>query len=192
MLNLTQKLVLASQSPRRQQLLRDLGFDFEVRTKPIDEVFPTEMPTNQVAEFLATQKATAFLSELKDNELCITADTVVVLGNEILAKAANAEEAYKMIQSLSGNSHEVITGVCLMNKKQKISFSVSTKVHFRELSGEEISYYIDKFAPYDKAGAYGIQEWIGMIGINQIEGSYFNVMGLPTERLFRELKQFAQ
>lgn len=190
MFQINKKIVLASQSPRRQQLLADLGFDFDVRTKPVDEVFPDNLPSNQVAEYLAKLKATAFLSELKDDELCITADTVVVLKDEILGKVATAAAAQKMITSLSGNHHEVITGVCLTTKEEQIAFSVSTKVHFRELSGEEISYYIDKFAPYDKAGAYGIQEWIGMIGIDRIEGSYFNVMGLPTERLFRELKRF--
>lgn len=191
MLELEKKIVLASQSPRRQQLLQDLGFEFEIRTKAIDEIFPDELASSEVAEYLAKLKAKAFLHDLQEDELCITADTVVVLGNEILGKAETSQEARAMLEKLSGNAHAVITGVCLMTKEHAVSFSVSTNVHFRELSGEEISYYIDKFAPFDKAGAYGIQEWIGMIGIDHIEGSYFNVVGLPTERLFRELKKFA-
>jgi len=191
MLNLSKKLVLASQSPRRQQLLSSLGFIFEVRVKSIDEVFPDNLPSEEVAEYLAKLKANAFLSDLKADELCITADTVVVLNDQVLGKANDVKEAREMLQGLSGSEHQVITGVSLMTTDQSISFSVSTKVHFRELTDEEISYYIDKFAPFDKAGAYGIQEWIGMIGIDHIEGSYFNVMGLPTERLFRELQFFA-
>lgn len=190
MLRLNKNIVLASQSPRRQQLLRELGFEFTIRTKSIDEVFPDDMPSDKVAEYLAKLKAEAFLADLQANELCITADTVVVLNGQILGKPADAAEAREMLTNLSGNHHEVITGVCLATKEKVVAFSVSTKVHFRELSGEEISYYIDKFAPFDKAGAYGIQEWIGMIGIDHMDGSYFNVMGLPTERLFRELKKF--
>ncbi|MGB0523909.1 MAG: Maf family nucleotide pyrophosphatase [Flammeovirgaceae bacterium] len=190
MLKLAKKVILASQSPRRQQLLADLGVEFDIRTKPIDEVFPDEMPSHQVAEYLAKLKAQALLTDLQEDELCITADTVVVLKQEVLGKAQDVQMARNMLEQLSGNHHEVITGVYLSTLAHQVSFSVSTKVHFRELSGEEISYYIDKFAPFDKAGAYGIQEWIGMIGIDHIEGSYFNVMGLPTERLFRELKQF--
>lgn len=190
MLSIQKNIVLASQSPRRQQLLGDLGIEFEVKTKPIDEVFPDDLPASEVAEYLSRLKAEVFLPDLQENDLCITADTVVVLKGEVLGKAADVDEARTMLENLSGNHHEVITGVCLMTKTQQFSFSVSTKVHFRELNSEEISYYIDKFAPFDKAGAYGIQEWIGMIGIDHIEGSYFNVMGLPTERLFRELKQF--
>lgn len=183
------QLVLGSNSPRRQQLLRDLGFEFEVRTQATEEVYPATLPKREVAVYLAELKSKALLGTLADNELCITSDTTVVLGNRLLEKAGSKEEAKEMLERLSGQTHEVITGVCLQTTKWKESFQDSTKVHFRALDSNEISYYIDKFAPFDKAGAYGIQEWIGMIGVTGIEGSYFNVMGLPTELLFRKLMQ---
>ncbi|MFT5915731.1 MAG: septum formation protein [Flammeovirgaceae bacterium] len=190
MFPLSKKLILASKSPRRQQLLADLGFEFEVRLKEVDEIFPDHIPLQEVAEYLAKLKADAFSPTLKADECCITADTVVLSENRILGKAWDVNEATEMLESLSGKAHEVITGVCLVTPTETHSFSVSTKVHFRGLEATEIAYYIEQFKPFDKAGAYGIQEWIGMIGIESIEGSYFNVVGLPTERLFRELKRF--
>jgi septum formation protein len=190
MFPLSKKLILASKSPRRQQLLADLGFGFEIRLKEIDEIFPDHIPLQEVAEYLAKLKADAFSSTLKADECCITSDTVVLSENRIFGKAWDVAEATEMLKALSGKTHEVITGVCLITTTETHSFSVSTKVHFRVLEEAEIAYYIEKFKPFDKAGAYGIQEWIGMIGIESIEGSYFNVVGLPTERLFRELRRF--
>jgi septum formation protein len=183
------KIVLGSNSPRRRQLLADMGFEFEVRIAHSEELYPDSLPKAQVAAFLAKMKAEAIV--LAEGELCITADTTVVLDNALLEKPATAEEAEQMIQKLSGRSHEVITGVCLRTLHQQMVFSDTTQVIFRTLSPEEISYYVRKFAPLDKAGAYGIQEWIGMVGISRIEGSYFNVVGLPTEKLYEALKQFS-
>ena len=190
MFPLSKKLILASKSPRRQQLLADLGFEFEVRLKEVDEVFPEHIPLEKVAEYLAKLKAEAFAPTLKADECCITADTVVLSEGRIFGKPLDVAEATEMLQSLSGKSHKVITGVCLVTPTESHSFSVSTKVHFRTLEASEIAYYIEQFQPFDKAGAYGIQEWIGMVGIEKIEGSYFNVVGLPTEKLFLELKNF--
>ena len=183
------KILLASKSPRRQQLLKEMGFEFEIRTKDVDEVFPDDLPKKEVAEYLAKLKAKAFLPDLQANEICITADTVVLLNERIYGKAADKAEAMEMLTSLSGKTHEVITGVSIISIESQISFSDCTQVHFRILQKEEISHYIDKFAPFDKAGAYGIQEWIGMVGIDKIEGSYFNVVGLPTEKLFHHLRK---
>ena len=184
------KLILASKSPRRQQLLKDMGFEFEVRTKEVEEIFPDTLPPSQVATFLAELKASAFKEELQADELCITSDTVVLKDGRIYGKAKDTEEATEMIQSLSGTKHQVITGVCITSKDKSVSFSDTTEVFLRTLSEEEIQYYIKNFKPFDKAGAYGIQEWIGMVGIEKIEGSYFNVVGLPTEKLFHHLQQF--
>ncbi len=190
MFPLSKKLILASKSPRRQQLLADLGFEFEVRLKEVDEIFPDHIPLEDVAEYLAKLKAEAFSPTLEADECCITADTVVLSEGRIFGKALDVAEATEMLQLLSGKTHRVITGVCLITPAESHSFSVSTKVHFRTLEDSEIAYYIEQFQPFDKAGAYGIQEWIGMVGIEKIEGSYFNVVGLPTEKLFLELKNF--
>lgn len=183
-------LVLGSKSPRRQELLKELGFSFSVRTKETDESYPDEMNPEQIPAFLAEKKALALEKELTDTELLITSDTIVVSGNEVLGKPENESEAEKMLLKLSGAEHRVISGVCLCSSEKKRSFSVETKVFFRNLSEEEIKYYISNFRPMDKAGAYGIQEWIGMIGIERIEGSYYNVMGLPTAELWKELQTF--
>ncbi|KAA3651839.1 MAG: septum formation protein Maf [Bacteroidetes bacterium] len=183
-------LILASQSPRRKQLLADLGYSFTQLSKDLDESFPENMPINKVAEYLACKKADGFKADLKPNDLLITSDTTVCLANEILNKASNEAEAKTMLQKLSGKSHEVITGVCLSSMDKRISFSVSTKVFFKSLSNSEIEYYIQHFKPFDKAGAYGIQEWIGFIGVEKIEGSYFNVMGLPVKELHEAIEQF--
>lgn len=185
------KIILASNSPRRQQLLHEMGISFEVRVKPVDEVFPPELSKEAVAIFLCELKAKAFLvDEFEDHELLITADTIVCLGDEILNKPNDRPHAIEMLTKLSGRNHEVITGVCLRSKEKMTSFAVSTQVYFRELSKDEIVYYVDVFQPFDKAGSYGIQEWIGFVGITKIEGSYFNVVGFPTEKIFEALKNF--
>lgn len=184
-------VVLASKSPRRQELLRGIGFDFVVFTKEVDESYPDATPLRDVAPLLSLKKAKAFEDEeLPENYLVITADTVVVVGNEILGKPKDKDDAVRMLKALSGNVHEVVTGVTIHTKEMSRTFSVTSKVSFETLDNEEIEYYIDKYRPYDKAGAYGVQEWIGFIGVNNVEGSYFNVMGLPTHRLYKELKCF--
>tara|TARA_R110000850_G_scaffold58948_2_gene136617 strand:+ start:985 stop:1563 length:579 start_codon:yes stop_codon:yes gene_type:complete len=184
------KLVLASKSPRRQQLLTDLGYTFEVRTKEVDESHSDTLTGVEIAEFLASKKAQAFKGELAENEIILTSDTVVWCDGEHLAKAKNAQEATHMLNKLSGRAHEVITGVCLLSHDKQLAFSDTTKVFFRELSEDEIQYYIQNFKPFDKAGAYGIQEWIGMWAIEKIEGSFFTVMGLPTHLVVKELREF--
>ena len=184
-------LILASGSPRRQQLLEEMGLHFKVVTKPTDEVYPDGLVPKEVAEFLSRQKADAFdEKDFAENTLIITADTVVTLEGEILGKPSDRKDATAILNQLSGKTHEVITGVTFRTKSKVFTFSVSTKVVFKMLNEEEIDYYIDTFKPYDKAGAYGIQEWIGHVAIESIEGSYFNVMGLPTHRLYEELMKF--
>lgn len=184
------KLILASGSPRRRQLMADAGFSFEVRLKQTEEVWQQGMDIRKVPEYLASLKADAFKSELKNDELLITADTVVCLGNRILGKPKDREEAIQMLRDLSGCKHTVVTGVCLTTMECRKNFSSFTDVYFKELSEEEIVYYVDNFKPMDKAGAYGIQEWIGYIGIRRIEGSFYNVMGLPVQQLYETLKNF--
>lgn len=184
------KLILASASPRRRQLLADAGFTFEVRLKSTEETWQAGMPAEKVPEYLATLKADAFKGELRPGELLITADTIVCLGDEILGKPDGKEEAIGMLRKLSGRRHTVITGVCLTSADRRKTFSASTDVYFKELSDEEILYYVDTFRPFDKAGAYGIQEWIGYIGIRRIEGSFYNVMGLPVQQLYEALRNF--
>lgn len=184
------RLILASKSPRRQQLLADLGLSFEVITLDVDESFPESMPVNEVAAFLAEKKASAFTGSLNENSLVITADTIVAQGNTVLNKPDGEEHAREMLQILSGKKHEVITGVCLMSQTKKVVFSAKTDVWFKELSEAEIDFYIENYKPFDKAGAYGIQEWIGYIGIYRIDGSYFNVMGLPVQQLYTQLSIF--
>lgn len=184
------KLILASESPRRQQLLRDLGFDFEVRPAFLKEFYPEELGMTAIPVYLAELKADAMKNELKENELLITADTIVWKDDQVLNKPASREEAIAMLKNLSGNQHQVITGMHLMSVTKKVSFHAVTEVCFDELTEEEIIYYVDHFSPYDKAGAYGIQEWIGYVGINRIEGSFYNVMGLPVHKLYQYLKNF--
>lgn len=181
------KIILGSGSPRRKELLANLGFTFEVRTKDTDESYPSKMTCEEVPTFLAKQKANALLPELSSNELLICADTVVILDNQILGKPANKEEAIAMLNSLSGNKHDVITGVFIGNSKKQLVFSEKTAVTFNKLSQTDINHYIDNYQPFDKAGSYGIQEWIGAIGITKIIGSYANVMGLPTHKVYELL-----
>ena len=184
-------LILASRSPRRQELLHSLGFDFEIRVRPVDESFPDYLSMQEVALYLCEKKADAFKkSELAPNELVITADTIVCVDNEILNKPDDRIHAIEMLQKLSGRKHSVITGVCLKSSQKQHSFYDSTDVYFRKMSLEEIEFYVDHFQPFDKAGAYGIQEWIGCAAIEKIDGSYFNVVGLPTALLYKELLTF--
>jgi septum formation protein len=184
------QLVLGSKSPRRQELLAGMGFDFEVRTKDTDEDFPDSLAPKEVPTYLAEVKALALVNELKLGEVLITSDTIVLLENEILGKPISPEEAKQMLQKLAGKRHEVITGVHLRNLEKNVSFSVSTKVFFKPLTTEIIDFYVENYKPFDKAGAYGIQEWIGFVGIERIEGSYFNVVGLPVAELWDELNKF--
>lgn len=185
------RLLLASQSPRRQELLAKLGYPIEIVKNKVDEHVSPDVPADRVAEHLARRKALAGypVAHLADDEVLVTADTVVVLDGRVLGKPASHEEASAMLHSLSGRSHEVYTGVGLTTRCESChSFTEKTTVHFRPLEDKEIEYYIDHYRPYDKAGAYGIQEWIGMVGVSRIEGCYYNVMGLPVARLFEELK----
>lgn len=184
-------IILASQSPRRKELLQQLDLPFEIRTKEVDESFPSNFRPEAAAVYIAEKKANSFLDTL-DTELLIAADTLVALGDEIFGKPKDSIDAFRMLGSLSGNVHEVITGVALLHQKKIYSFFEKTLVYFRELSDEEISYYIDTYQPFDKAGAYGIQEWIGMVGVERIDGSYNNVVGLPTARLYHEMRNFLQ
>lgn len=184
-------VVLASGSPRRKHLLKEMGLNFRVETRSVDENFPGNLSPSEVAVFLSKLKSQAFQDdELKDNTLLITADTIVTIDGEILGKPGDRQEAFEILQKLSGTSHDVITGMTLRIKDRFHSFFSTTKVYFKTLSQDEIDYYIDNYKPFDKAGAYGIQEWIGHAAIHKIEGSYFNVMGLPTDRLFDELSLF--
>lgn len=184
-------IVLASNSPRRHELLAGLGIEFEVRVLPdIDESYPADLPVMQIAEYIAHKKASAYLLTMKDNDLVITADTVVIIGNEVLGKPKDEEDAKRMLRLISGKTHQVVTGVCLTTTKQQRHFSVSTDVTFKNLPENEINYYITKYKPFDKAGAYGIQEWIGYVGVTSLNGSYFNVMGLPVQKLWEELKRY--
>ena len=184
-------IVLASNSPRRRELLAGLGIEFEVKVLPdIDESYPADLPVMQIAEYIAHEKASAYLLTMKDNDLVITADTVVIIGNEVLGKPKDEEDAKRMLRLISGKTHQVVTGVCLTTTKQQRHFSVSTDVTFKNLPENEINYYITKYKPFDKAGAYGIQEWIGYVGVTSLNGSYFNVMGLPVQKLWEELKKY--
>ena len=186
MLKLTKSLVLASGSPRRQQLLREAGFEFEILKSYFEETLPPKIASIDAPEYLAKQKSEAI--EFPDpNALIITADTLVILNNEILGKPETAQDAKNMLQGLSGKQHIVVTGVCLRTANSVESFSTTTIVEFKDLSSSEIDFYISNYKPFDKAGAYGIQEWIGMIGVKRIEGSYFNVMGLPIDELYGRL-----
>ena len=181
---------MASKSPRRQNLLKDLGVDFEIITKEIEEVYPPELKREEVAVYLSELKASAFIADLKDDDLVITSDTIVCLADEIIGKPTDREDAIKMLGKLSGNKHEVITAVTLTSSVKQITFYEVTEVYFKDLTSDEIKYYIDNYQPFDKAGSYGIQEWIGYIGIEIINGSYFQVLGLPVKRVYEELVRF--
>lgn len=183
-------VILASNSPRRKELLSGLGLDYAVRILPdIDESYPQEMQGEQIPLYISQQKAAAYLSALQPDELIITADTIVWLNGCVLGKPADKKEACEMLRKLSGNTHEVITGVTLATTAFQKSFAVVSEVTFATLTEEEIEYYVTHYRPFDKAGAYGVQEWIGFIGVERMVGSYFNVMGLPVQRLYKELKE---
>ena len=186
------KIILASNSPRRKELLAGLDLQFEVRVlQGIDESYPQDLPTLKIAEFISKKKADAYVQTMADDELVITADTVVILGDEVMGKPHDEADAKRMLGELSGRTHQVATGVTLSTKERQVSFSVVTDVTFKQLSADEIDYYVRTYKPFDKAGAYGIQEWIGYIGVTALKGSYFNVMGLPVQRIYEALKRFA-
>jgi septum formation protein len=184
-------IILASRSPRRRFLLKQLGLEFTEISAEVDESFPEGLTPDETAIYLAGKKATHFGELLEDpKNILITADTLVLINGSILGKPEGKEGAVKMLETLSGNMHQVVTGICLRSRDKCCSFTSWTNVWFKELSNEEINFYLEHYKPYDKAGAYGIQEWIGYIGITRIEGSYFNVMGLPVQKLYEELQQF--
>ncbi len=182
-------IILASQSPRRQNLLKELEFDFSIQIKEVEESYSEELVKQDIPVYLSKLKAAAFNNSIEDNDLIITADTIVWVNNGVLGKPKDRTDAEHMLRTLSDNSHTVYTGVCLKTKENEHTFWASTDVYFRELESDEITYYLDKYKPYDKAGSYGIQEWIGYVGIERINGSYFNVMGLPIQKLYDELKR---
>ncbi|MDX2245580.1 MAG: Maf family nucleotide pyrophosphatase [Bacteroidia bacterium] len=185
------KLILASQSPRRQQLLREMGFTFEVVVRPSEEIVPENLSPQEVAISIAKTKAEKY-PDLSWDHIVITADTIVVFEGEILGKPTSRQDALRMLRNLSGVTHSVISGVTLLHKEKFYCFAEETKVTFRPLTEPEMGYYTDRYQPYDKAGAYGIQEWIGMIGVSAIEGDFYNVMGLPAGKLYTHLKQLTQ
>ena len=183
---------MASNSPRRKELLAGLDLQFEVRVlQDIDESYPHDLPTLKIAEFISKKKADAYVETMADDELVITADTVVILGDEVMGKPHDEADAKRMLGELSGQTHQVATGVTLFTRERQMSFSVVTDVTFKQLSADEIDYYVHTYHPMDKAGAYGIQEWIGYIGVTALKGSYFNVMGLPVQRIYEALKTFS-
>lgn len=184
-------IILASNSPRRKELLAGLDLDFEVRIiVGIDESYPDDLPTRQIAEYISKKKADAYRQTIAADELVITADTVVILGDEVMGKPHDEADACRMLRELSGKTHQVITGVTLTTRERQQSFSVETDVTFKQLTDDEIQYYVRTYRPMDKAGAYGIQEWIGYIGVTALHGSYFNVVGLPVQRIYEALKAF--
>lgn len=184
-------ILLGSNSPRRRELLAGLDLNFEVKVIPgLEEHYPPILQPEEIPVFLARQKAEAYIPTLSDKTLLITADTIVWNQNKVIGKPKDREDAIQMLQSLSGHEHHVVTGVCLTTTEKQKAFSVVSTVKFAALTDEEISYYVDKYHPFDKAGAYGIQEWIGYIGVESINGSFYNVMGLPVQRLYQELKKF--
>tara|TARA_B110000263_G_scaffold51560_1_gene43147 strand:+ start:335 stop:916 length:582 start_codon:yes stop_codon:yes gene_type:complete len=183
-------IILASNSPRRKEILKDMGIKFEVRASNIDENITSNLAAKDVPIFLAQKKSEVLRNRLKENEILITADTVVLYNNEIITKPTNYKNAREILKKLSNKKHEVITGVCLSNKDKTSLFASKTDVTFNKLSDYEIDLYIKIFKPYDKAGSYGIQEWIGLIGVKKINGSYTNVVGLPSSRLYQELNKF--
>ena len=180
-------VILASGSPRRQNFFKDLDIDFEIRLKEIEEIYPNELQGTEITDFLANLKSLPFDNELTENDLLITSDTIVWFDNEALGKPKNYDDAFSMLKKMSGKKHSVITSISIKSKNFQKIINDTTQVYFKELSDDEINYYLENYKPYDKAGAYGIQEWIGKIGIDKIEGSYFNVMGLPVHKLYKEL-----
>lgn len=186
MISSNRPLILASSSPRRQYLMKEAGFKFSIEKPDVEEDFPSTLPVDQVAKYLAAKKAAYFRPKIHD-EIIVTADTVVILGDSILNKPSDRNEAIDMLSRLSGKTHLVITGVCIVSKEKEETFDDTTEVTFKMLSREEIEFYVDHYKPYDKAGAYGAQDWIGMVAIEKITGSYFNVMGLPIHRVHQHL-----
>ncbi len=185
------KIILASGSPRRQELIKSLGIPFSIFTDiDVDEDFPAHLEGEAIPGYLARKKSDAYKESLKEKEILITADTIVFQDGEVLLKPADRNDAIAILRKISDNRHTVFTGVCVRSQDQVSTFVASTEVKFGELRDEEIKYYVDKYKPYDKAGAYGIQEWIGFVGVEEIHGSYFNVMGLPIHLLYRELEKF--
>jgi len=180
-------IILASGSPRRQHLIRELGLDFEIRLKEIEESYPPHLKGTEITDFLSKLKADSFLNELNKNDVLITADTIVWLKNKAIGKPKNKQESIEMLMKLSGKTHEVISSFCISTVDDQIVKNEITSVKFKKLTIEEIEYYVEKYKPYDKAGSYGIQEWIGYIGIEKIDGSYFNVMGFPIQKFYMEM-----
>jgi septum formation protein len=183
-------IILASSSPRRQYLMKEAGFTFTVEKPEVEETFPSALPVDQVAKYLAAKKAEYFRTRINHDEIIVTADTVVVLDGQIMNKPEDKDEAFKMLSLLSGKTHLVITGVCIISKEKEEAFDDTTEVTFVSLTKQEIEFYIDQYKPYDKAGAYGAQDWIGMVAIEKIKGSYFNVMGLPVHKVYQHLKNW--
>jgi septum formation protein len=189
MKKITRPLILASSSPRRQYLMKEAGFEFRVEKPEVDESFPADLPLDQVARFLAAKKAEYFRPRIHD-EIIITADTVVILIDKILNKPEDRAEACKMLNLLSGRTHIVMTGVCIVSKEKEETFDDTTAVTFKVMHQDEIEFYVDHYKPYDKAGAYGAQDWIGLVGVEKISGSYFNVMGLPVHKIYQHLQNW--
>ncbi len=185
-------IILASGSPRRQQFFKDLGLHFEIRLKPIKEEYPPTLRHFEITNYLSQLKSIPYLEELKDDDILITSDTIVWLDDNALGKPRSDQEAFDMLSSMSGKTHEVITSVCIRTKSYQKTVSNVTKVTFKPLTEDEIWHYIKNYSPYDKAGAYGIQEWIGLIGVTKLEGSYFNVMGLPTHLVYETLNNIVE
>ncbi len=186
----TKKLILASKSPRRSQILTEAGIPFTIRTQDVEETYPPDLKAQDVPTFLAEKKAAAMIDSMGDDEIILAADSVVILGQTIFGKPKDYEDAVQILEQLSGNVHQVITGVCLLSKTKKRTFAGISNVHLEPLSRAEIEYYVKEFQPYDKAGAYAIQEWIGWCKISRIEGTYSNIMGLPVNKVYEELKEF--
>lgn len=184
-------IILASGSPRRQQFFKEMDLNFSIHLKEVEEIYPNHLKAEEITDFLAELKAKAFDNELKENDILVTSDTIVWLHENALGKPKNEEDAFKMLQQLANQTHEVITSVCIKSVAKRDVFHCVTKVTFSALSDEQIRYYLEHYKPFDKAGSYGIQDWIGLIGISKIEGSYTNVVGLPTEMLFQKLVNYA-
>lgn len=184
------RIILASGSPRRQEYMQMLGFPFQIEIASVEEVYPSHLKAEEITNYLAILKATPFQNKIQEGEIVITCDTIVWLDNQALGKPKNTEDAFFMLKRLSGNTHEVITSVCITTQDNQDVFHEKTKVTFISLTDEEINYYINEFKPFDKAGAYGIQEWIGIVGIDKIEGSYANVVGLPVALVYQKLKKY--
>jgi len=183
------RIILGSKSPRRQALIKELGFDFEIRTKEVEEIYPDNLDVTDVPEYLAKLKAVPLIATLKDNDVLLTSDTVVIHEGKLLGKPQNREEAIEMLTRLRNSSHTVITGVSLISNQKSHALSTHTEVYFSDIDPEEIECYVDKFKPFDKAGSYGIQEWLGHIAVEKINGCYYNVMGLPLHDIHKALKE---